>query len=162
MELVLRATVIYWILWLIFRGTGKRSLADLSPLELLVTIVIGDIVQQGVTQEDMSVTGGVIVVCTFVTWTILGDWIARRSVVAERILDGRAVVILTDGVADAGRLRIERLTEDDVRAAAREAGFDDLAKVRVAVLESDGKFSFIGDPEGAPVSTSPSEQGDTR
>lgn len=162
MELVPRATVVYWILWLIFRGIGKRSLADLSPLELLMTIVIGDFVQQGVTQEDMSVTGGVIVVCTFVTWTMLGDWIARRSTVAERLLEGRAVVILTDGVPDAGRLRVERLTEDDVRAAAREAGFDALSKVRIAVLESDGKFSFIGDPESAPPTTSSDEQGDTR
>lgn len=155
MELVIRTTVVYWFLWLIFRGTGKRSLADLSPLDLLITIVIGDFVQQGVTQEDMSVTGGVIVVCTLVAWTILGDWLARRSRVAEMVLDGQSVVIVTDGVADDARLRKERLTEDDVLAAAREAGFDDLANVRYAVLEHDGKFSFIGDPNSAPPTTTP-------
>jgi uncharacterized membrane protein YcaP (DUF421 family) len=160
MELVVRATIIYWILWFIFRGTGKRSLADLTPLELLVTIVIGDFVQQGVTQEDMSVTGAVIVVCTFVGWTIIGDWLTHRSRFAERVLEGQAVVILTDGVCDQRRLRTERLSEDDVLGAAREAGFDDLAKVRVAVLEHDGAFSFIGDPNT--TSTKPPEEGDQR
>jgi uncharacterized membrane protein YcaP (DUF421 family) len=57
MELVVRATIVYWLLWLVVRGTGKRSLAQMSPLDLLLLVVIGDIVQQGVTQEDMSLTG---------------------------------------------------------------------------------------------------------
>jgi len=66
MELFVRATVVYWFLWLMVRGTGKRSLAELTPLDMLLIVVLGDVVQQGVTQEDMSVTGALIVVSVFV------------------------------------------------------------------------------------------------
>jgi uncharacterized membrane protein YcaP (DUF421 family) len=143
MELVIRATVIYWFLWLLVRGSGKRTLSDLTPLDLLVTIVIGDIVQQGITQEDMSVTGAVIVTCTFMLWTLLGDALARRSKAAEGLLDGQPVVVVRNGEPDLDRLHRERLSLSDLLGAAREAGFADLADIRTAVLEDDGRFSFI-------------------
>jgi uncharacterized membrane protein YcaP (DUF421 family) len=142
-ELVIRATVIYWFLWLVVRGTGKRSLSELTPLDLLITIVLGDFVQQGVTEEDMSMTGAIIVVSTFVAWMLVGDALSRRSHRVERALEGEAVIVLRDGTPDIDRLRIERLTIEDLLGAAREAGFGDLADVRFAVLEHDGRFSFI-------------------
>jgi uncharacterized membrane protein YcaP (DUF421 family) len=143
MELVLRATIIYWFLWLVVRGTGKRSLSELTPLDLLITVVLGDFVQQGVTQEDMSMTGAIIVVSTFVAWMLVGDAISRRSKNIERVLDGEAVIVMQNGEPDLRRLRIERLTIEDLLASAREAGYGDLADIRLAVLEHDGKFSFI-------------------
>lgn len=143
MELVVRATIVYWFLWLVTRGTGKRSLSDITPLELLITIVLGDLVQQAVTQEDMSVTGGVIVVSTFVAWVLVGDALTRRYTFFERVLDGQAVVVLRDGAPDLDRLRRERLRLSDLVAAAREQGFADLADIRLGVLEHDGKFSFV-------------------
>jgi uncharacterized membrane protein YcaP (DUF421 family) len=143
-ELVIRATIIYWFLWLVVRGTGKRSLSELTPLDLLITIVLGDFVQQGVTEEDMSMTGAVIVVSTFVAWMLIGDALSRRSRPVERALEGEAVIVLRDGSPDVDRLRVERLTIDDLLGAAREAGYADLGDIRFAVLEHDGKFSFIG------------------
>ena len=143
MELVVRATIIYWFLWLVVRGTGKRSLSELTPLDLLITVVLGDFVQQGITQEDMSMTGAVIVVSTFVMWMLLGDAISRRSKNVERVLDGEAVIVMQNGEPDVERLRIERLTLDDLLGAAREAGYGDLTEIRLAVLEHDGNFSFI-------------------
>ena len=143
MELVVRATIIYWFLWLVVRGTGKRSLSELTPLDLLITVVVGDFVQQGVTQEDMSMTGAAIVVSTFVGWMLLGDALSRRSKNIERVLDGEAVVVMKDGAPDLDRLRVERLTIEDLLASAREAGYGDLSEIRLAVLEHDGKFSFI-------------------
>src|SRR5690554_1152705 len=80
MELFVRATVVYWFLWLVVRGTGKRSLAELTPLDMLLIVVLGDIVQQGVTQEDMSITGAVVAVSVFVGWTMLGDALSRREI----------------------------------------------------------------------------------
>ncbi len=143
MELVIRATIIYWFLWLVVRGTGKRSLSELTPLDLLITVVLGDFVQQGVTQEDMSMTGAIIVVSTFVGWMLIGDALSRRSKRVERVLDGEAVVVMQNGEPDFRRLRVERLTLDDLLASAREAGYGDLSEIRLAVLEHDGKFSFI-------------------
>lgn len=79
MELVIRATVIFWFLWLVVRGTGKRSLAELTPLDLILVVIIGDIVQQGVNQEDMSLTGSMLAVSVFVAWTLAADSLSRRS-----------------------------------------------------------------------------------
>ena len=60
MELIVRATVIYWFMFLVMRGTGKRSLAELTPLDILVLVIMGDLIQPGVNQEDLSITGAVM------------------------------------------------------------------------------------------------------
>jgi uncharacterized membrane protein YcaP (DUF421 family) len=143
MELVIRATVVYWFLWLVVRGTGKRSLSELTPLDLLLIVVIGDMVQQGVTQEDMSITGAVLTASVFVVWTLLADASARRSEPAERLLTGEPVIVLRNGEPLPDRLDRERLTLKDLAEAARMQGIGDLADVEFAVLETDGRFSFI-------------------
>lgn len=143
MELVIRATVIYWFLWLVVRGTGKRSLAELTPLDLILVVVIGDLVQQGVTQEDMSITGAMVAVSVFVVWTLLADSLGRRSQPAQRLLAGEPVIIVKDGKPLTDRLEAERMTMDDLAEAARIDGISDLADIQFAVLETDGKFSFI-------------------
>jgi uncharacterized membrane protein YcaP (DUF421 family) len=143
MEIVVRATVIYWFLFLVVRGAGKRSLAELTPLDMLIIVILGDIVQQGVTQEDMSVTGAIMAVLTFVAWTLVADWLERRSKTARSILAGEPVIILRKGRIDVERLRHEKLTEDDLIAAAREQGFARLSEISLGVLEDDGAFSFL-------------------
>jgi uncharacterized membrane protein YcaP (DUF421 family) len=143
-DIVLRATAIYWFLWLVVRGVGKRSLAELSPLDLLLVVVFGDLVQQGVTGEDMSVAGALIAVSTFVVWTLLSDALTRRSPNAARALEGEAVIVVRDGKIVEQRLRFERLTVEELLGAAREQGFTRLADIDVGVLEADGSFSFLG------------------
>lgn len=143
MELVVRATIVYWFLWLVVRGTGKRSLAELTPLDLLVIVVLGDFVQQGVTQEDMSVTGAVLSVSVFVLWTLLADFMGRRSQRADRLLAGEPVVVIRDGEPLLDRLRRERVSMTELEEAARVEGIGDLGSVEFGVLEADGKFSFV-------------------
>jgi uncharacterized membrane protein YcaP (DUF421 family) len=142
-ELVIRATVVFWFLWLVVRGTGKRSLAELTPLDLLLIVVIGDFVQQGVTQEDMSVTGAAVAVSVFVIWTLVADAAGRRWPKASRALAGEPLVVLKDGEPLTGRLERERVTLDDLKEAARLEGFGDLEDIAFAVLEVDGKFTFV-------------------
>ncbi|MGH3650897.1 MAG: DUF421 domain-containing protein [Acidimicrobiia bacterium] len=144
MELVLRATAVYWFLWLVIRGTGKRSLAELTPLDLLLLIVIGDFVQQGVTQEDMSVTGALLAVSVFVVWALLGDALLRKWRSSEGILVGEPVIVLRQGIPIEERLERERVTLAELKEAARMEGFGDLADIDFAILETDGRFSFVG------------------
>lgn len=148
MELVIRATLVYWFLWLVVRGTGKRSLAELTPLDLLLLVVIGDLSQQGVTQEDMSVLGALVTVSVFVVWTLLADSLGRRSKRAKVIIAGEPVIVVRDGVPLTDRLARERVTLEDLAEAARLNGIGDLAEIEFGVLETDGKFSFIKGTSG--------------
>ena len=153
MELFIRATVIYWFLWIVVRGTGKRSLAELTPLDLLLIVILGDFVQQGVTQEDMSMTGAMIAVSVFVLWTLIADYLGRRSRTANRVLASEPVIVLRSGEPLASRLDQERVTLDELKEAARMEGIADLSQVEFAVLEADGRFSFV---EARSEETSPS------
>ena len=145
MEIVVRATVIFFFLYLLTRIMGKRELAQLSAFELILLVTIGDLVQQGVTQEDMSLTGNMLAVGTIGVWILLLSYLSYRFKGAGAALEGIAVVIVRDGEILEEALHVERLTDDEVLAEAREQGIDDLAKVRVGILEADGKFSFIQD-----------------
>lgn len=143
MEIVMRATVVYWLLWLIVRGTGKRSLSELTPLELVLIVVLGDLVQQGVTQEDMSITGAIAAIGVFVVWTLLSDALSRRSEKASMLLSGSPAIVLRSGQPLQERLDQEHLSLDELKEAARLQGYSDLDDLEWAILETDGQFSFI-------------------
>jgi uncharacterized membrane protein YcaP (DUF421 family) len=143
MEIVVRATIVFWFLWLVVRGTGKRSLSELTPLDLLLVVVVGDLVQQGVTQEDMSITGAVLAASVFVGWTLVADAVEKRSDRARRLLSGEPVIVLHEGRPLTERLERERITLDELKEAARLEGHSNLDDLEYAVLETDGKFSFI-------------------
>ncbi len=143
MDIVVRATVIFFFLYLLTRAMGKRELSQLSPVELILLVTIGDLVQQGVTQEDMSLTGNMLAVGTIGAWILILSYASYRWKRAGQALEGLPAIIVRDGELIAEAMRIERLTEEEVMGEAREQGIDDLAKVRVGILEVDGKFSFI-------------------
>lgn len=143
MEIVVRSTVIFFFLWLVTRAVGRRELSQLSSFELLLLVTFGDLVQQGVTQEDMSLTGAVLAVGTMALLTVLLSYLSFRFRGAEPALEGVPVVIVRDGRPLHEVLKIERLSLSEVSEAAREQGIGDLAEVEIAVIEPDGKFSFI-------------------
>jgi uncharacterized membrane protein YcaP (DUF421 family) len=143
MELVLRTAVVYVLLWAVIRGTGKRELAELGPFDLVLLIVLGDVVQQAVTQEDMSITGGLIVLSTMGLIVVAIGELIRRSARARRIIEGNPTTIVRRGVVEDEAMRVERLPMADLLEAARSKGIDDLASVRYAILEPNGRFSFI-------------------
>ncbi len=161
MELVIRATIIYWFLWLVVRGTGKRSLAEMSPLDLLIIVIIGDMVEKATTADDMSITGAVIVVSVLLLWAFVADWVGLLSRRADKVLVGEPVIMIHDGRVLEDRARKERLTADEVRAAAREQGIANMSSIRFGVMEPDGKFSFIttdAEPATADTPASPGER----
>ena len=153
MEIVVRASIVFVFLFVLTRAMGKRELSETTPFELLMLVVIGDIIQQGVTQEDMSVTGAMLAAATIGLWVLGFSWLAFRSRRAQRVLDGEATVILEHGRPLGEALQVERLTLGDLLSEAREQGIEDLASVRLAVVEVDGRFSFAHgghDRDGAP------------
>ncbi len=143
MEIVVRASVIFWLLWFLLRVSGKRELAEMTPFELIILMVMGDLIQQGVTEEDMSVTGGALAVATILLWTVGSSYLSfRRSDVAG-VLESRPAVLVENGQIDLEMLRIHRFTVDDLLDEARNAGIARVEHIGSAVLEADGKVSFI-------------------
>jgi uncharacterized membrane protein YcaP (DUF421 family) len=142
-EILVRASLTFWFLWIVARGLGKRELAEMSPFELILLVTVGDLVQQGVTQEDFSLTGSFIAVGALAFWILVLSIISHRVPASRKVLEGSPVIILRDGELDEDVLRLERITEDDVDQAARSQGIRDLGTVEVGILEPDGRFSFL-------------------
>ena len=143
MELVLRATVVYFFLWLVTRGVGKRELSEMTAFELILLVVMGDLIQQGVTQEDMSVTGAILAVSTLAFWIVVFAYLTFKFKRPRSVLEGLPVVVIRDGAPLVNAMKLERVTLEELKEEARDQGLADLGDVRLAVLEPDGKFSFI-------------------
>jgi uncharacterized membrane protein YcaP (DUF421 family) len=145
MDVVIRAAVIFCFLYLFTRALGKRELTEMSPFELIVLVTLGDMVQQGITQEDYSVTGAILAVGTMGLLSIALSYVGFRSKRAHALLEGPPVVVVRDGRPIEEAMKIERLSLADLFEEARQQGISDLNEVRVGILEPDGKFSFIKD-----------------
>jgi uncharacterized membrane protein YcaP (DUF421 family) len=142
-EIVVRTVVIFTFVLLLTRAMGRKELSELTAFELILLVTIGDLVQQGVTQEDQSLTGAMLAVGTLGLLIVLLSYVEYRWRPARRLIRGLAVVIVREGRPVDEAMKLERLTIDDVIEGARLQGIDDLAKVRLGVLEPDGRFSFI-------------------
>ncbi|MDP9070220.1 MAG: DUF421 domain-containing protein, partial [Actinomycetota bacterium] len=143
MEVIARATVVYFFLWLVARGTGKRQLSEMTAFELILLVTLGDLVQQGVTQEDMSLTGAMLAVGTMTLWVVVFSYLEWWFPRTRPLVEGVPVVVVRDGEPVDEVLRLERVTFDELKEGARNQGISDLRAVRLGVLEPDGKFSFI-------------------
>jgi len=160
MEIVFRALFVFFFLWLVTRVVGRSTLGELSTFQLLLYVTMGDLVQQSVTQQDYSVTSGVLAVSVFALLTVALTFIKFRWRGSRRLIHGVPLTLVTDGEPQLETMRAERVTLDDLMAAARENGIARFADIGLAVLEADGRISFFtrtggksGAPERPPVST---------
>jgi uncharacterized membrane protein YcaP (DUF421 family) len=143
MDLVLRAIFIYAFLYVLTRVIGRRELSSLEPFDLILLIILGDAVQQGLTQDDYSVTGAVIVVGTIATLQLTTSWLSFKFPRLRPVLDGDPIVIVEDGKPIERNLKRERLTLEEVMAEARLQEIGSLDEIQWAVLETAGNISFV-------------------
>jgi uncharacterized membrane protein YcaP (DUF421 family) len=143
MDIVIRAAVAFLVILLLTRIVGRRELNTLEPFDLILLVTIGDLVQQGVTQNDFSVTGLVLAVGTIAALTVLFSYLPWRFQVLRPVLEGVPVILIEDGNVIEKNLRRHRLTQEEVAAEARFQQIESFEKVRWAVLETSGKISFI-------------------
>lgn len=143
MDLVLRATAGFFLVFLITRVVGKRELSGLEPFDLILLVVMGDLIQQGMTQDDYSVTGAVLVVATIALLTVAVSYVNFRVPPLRRVIEGEPVILIEDGRPIEKNLRRERLTVEELAAEARQQQIASLDDVRWGVLETSGKLSFI-------------------
>lgn len=145
MEIVIRAVAVYAILWVVLRAMGKRELAEMTAFELVILVVLGDIIQQGVTQEDMSVTGAALAVSTMGLLAVATSVIGHRWYRTRPVLEGQPSLVVRDGEVFDEVLRLQRIPREELAEAARKRGIADLDAVRWGILETDGTFSFLTD-----------------
>ena len=143
MDLAIRAAVIFIFILVVTRLMGKRELASLEPFDLILLVVLGDLVQQGVTQDDYSVTGAIIVISVMALMTVATSYLSFRSRRMRRVIQGLPVVLMENGRPIEQNLRRERITVEEIEEKARLEQVESLDNVRLAVLETNGDISII-------------------
>lgn len=143
MDLVVRAIVLFFFVYALTRVIGRRELSSLEPFDLILLIVLGDLVQQGVTQSDYSVTGLVLAAGTIAMMQVAVAYVNFRFKRVRTVLDGEPTVLIEDGRVLTRNVRRERLTRAELEEQARLSQIDSLDNVRWAVLETSGQISFI-------------------
>jgi uncharacterized membrane protein YcaP (DUF421 family) len=143
MDLVLRAVIIFLLVFVFTRALGRRELSTLQPFDFVLLVVIGDLIQQGVTQNDLSVTGVVIVVCTIGVMQVGLSYLGYRFRRVRPLLQGEPIVLVEKGKVIDRNMRRERLTLDDLTEKARLSEIESIDEIKWAVLETNGDISFI-------------------
>jgi uncharacterized membrane protein YcaP (DUF421 family) len=143
MDIVVRAVFAFLLVFLITRIVGRRELGTLEPFDLILLVVLGDLIQQGVTQSDYSVTGMTLAVGSIALMTVLVSYLSFRFRRLRPLLEGEPIVMVQDGKVLDRNLKRERLTEEELAMEARLQQIDSLDKVEWAILEKGGQISFI-------------------
>jgi uncharacterized membrane protein YcaP (DUF421 family) len=143
MDIVLRAVFAFFFVLLVTRIVGRRELASLQPFDLILLVMIGDLVQQGVTQNDFSVTGLVLAAGTIAVLTVVVSYSSFKFPRLRPVLDGEPVIVLEKGEPIERNLARNRITVDELRASARHEGYASLDEIEWGVLETSGAISFI-------------------
>jgi uncharacterized membrane protein YcaP (DUF421 family) len=148
MDIVIRAFFAFVFVVLVTRVIGRRELSSLEPFDLILLIVLGDLIQQGVTQSDYSFTGLVLAGGTFTLLTVAVSYLVFRFRRVRPLFEPEPLILVEDGKVIDRNLRRERLTTAELAAEARLQQIPSLADVRWAVLETSGKISFIPRRDG--------------
>jgi uncharacterized membrane protein YcaP (DUF421 family) len=143
MDIVFRAVAAYLFIIFLLRIIGRRELSTLATSDIVLLVVMGDMIQNGVTQSDYSVTGVFLAVSTFAMLTVAMSALTFKSRRAKRVLEGEPIILMQDGKPIMRNLRSERLTLDELAEEARGNGIDSLEQIKWCVLEPSGKMSFI-------------------
>jgi uncharacterized membrane protein YcaP (DUF421 family) len=149
MDLILRATVVFFAILIVTRAVGRRELGSLEPFDLILLIVIGDMVQQGITQSDYSVTGALLVICTLALLTVATSYVSFRFRRMRPLLEGQPLVLVEDGEIVDANLKRERITREELASEARQQQIASFEDIRFAVLETNGHISFIPTESGS-------------
>ena len=143
MDIVLRAVAAYIFVVFLMRVVGKRELSSMEPSDIVLLVVIGDLVQNGVTQSDYSVTGVVLAAGTIGLLATATGFLTYRSKRIRNVVEGEPVILVQNGETIDRNLKNERLTLDELMEQARLQQIESLDKVKWAVLETNGSISFI-------------------
>jgi uncharacterized membrane protein YcaP (DUF421 family) len=143
MDIVIRATVAYAFIIFMLRVIGRRELSSLGASDIVLLVVMGDLVQNGVTQSDQSITGVFLAISTFALLTLAMSVLTFKSRRAQTLIEGAPLILVENGKPIERNLRSERITIDDVAEEARGQGIEEIDEIKWCLLETSGTMSFI-------------------
>ena len=154
LELVVRGTLVYWLLFSIFRFILRRDVGAVGIADILLLVIIADASQNAMAGGYTTVSEGAVLVLTIVGWNWLLDWASFHFAVVRRFAEPPKLLLVRRGVAQRRNMRREYITMQELEAKLREEGIAALAEVKAAYLEADGQISVIrnepGEAEGGP------------
>lgn len=144
MDAVLRAVVIYVVLILLFRLTGKRTLAQATTFDFVLLLVIGEATQQALLGDDFSITMAGVVIATLLGLDRFADYLGFRFPKVDKILESVPVILVDNGRLLKDRMDKAHIDEGEILSQAREThGLESMSQVKYAVLEQSGNISIV-------------------
>ncbi len=143
METVVRVAIVYVLILAMLRVMGKRELAQLTPVELVMLILVPELVAQSLVREDFSMINGIVAVTTLMSLVFITSALSFRYPRFSEIVEGKPSMLAEHGHSVRSTMDLERITPEGLASAMREAGIERLADVKWAVLEPGGRISFI-------------------
>lgn len=143
LQLMLRGTLMYWFLFVVFRFVLRRDIGALGVSDFLFVVLLGDAAQNAMIGDATSTTDGMVLITTLVFWSYLLDFLSFRLPAVRRFTSARRVCLVRDGKILRRNMRREFITDDELTAKIRQEGVDDIAQVKRMYLEGDGEISLI-------------------
>lgn len=144
-EMIVRGTVMYLSLFVIMRFIMLRQTSTIGIADILMIVVIADSAQNGFAKEYKSVTEGLVLLLTIMSWDMLLNWLGYRSKLLERFLVPPPLALVENGKMNRANMRKQLITEDELRSQLRQQGVSRLTKVKGAYLEANGEISVLKD-----------------
>lgn len=143
LEMLVRGSAMYWFLFLLFRVVVRRRVGAVGMADILLVVIIADASQNAMSGEYRSISDGMVLVATIIAWNTLIDWVTYLSPRVQRLLEPPPLLLIHRGRLQRRNLRVEFVSEDELRAKLRERGVKDYAEVDKAYMESDGEVSVL-------------------
>lgn len=143
LETMIRGTLMYLALFIIFRALAKRDAGMVGISDLLVVVLLADAAQNGLAGDYSSITEGIVLVLTIIAWDYLLNWLGFHVPVFQRLVYPQPLQLVENGRLLWRNMRKELITEDELKSQLRQEGVDDLAEVKEAYLEGDGRISVV-------------------
>ncbi|WP_220810222.1 DUF421 domain-containing protein [Noviherbaspirillum aridicola] len=143
LEIIVRGTMIYWFLFVLFRFVIRRDVGSVGIADVLLLVIVADAAQNGMSGEYKSISDGMLLVSVLIGWNYLFDWLSYHSPFFRRLAEPRPLVLVRDGRILYRNMRRELITEDELWRRLRQNGVESLDQVRYACMETDGQISVI-------------------
>ncbi len=150
LQLILRGSVMFWFLFLVFRFVLRRDVGSMGITDFLFVVILGDAAQNGMIGNATSSTDAIVLISTLVFWNVLVDWATWRYPALERIATARKLCLVRDGKMNRRNMRREFITSEELMSLLRQEGLDDLRRVKFMYLEPDGEISLVKKPDADP------------